>query len=210
MSPGPEDQWRPPGAAGPPAAPAGATTYRPAPLAATRHRRPRRARAARLARRPPARARRVPPSITRSSCSSPTRARSHRSRTSPRADTSPASSRRARRRSTASPRSRPPPSPTASPTPTSSSSKRRTSRSTTRRSRRTSSSTILSFALVIGLIGALVVVHRASRAGPDGRGDEHRALARQGLQHRQTENDVRRRRRVRRGEGRDQPKSSTS
>ena len=48
-----------------------------------------------------------------------------------------------------------------------------------------------------------LVLHRAPRAGPDGRGDEHRALARQGVQHRQAQDDVRRRRRLRRGEGRD-------
>ena len=44
----------------------------------------------------------------------------------------------------------------------------------------------------------------STRAGTDGRGDEHRALAREGLQHREAEDDVRRRRRIRPGEGRDQ------
>ena len=63
--------------------------------------------------------------------------------------------------------------------------------------------TVLVWVVPFALLGLDLVVHRAPRPGPDGRGDEHRALARQGLQHRQTEDDLRRRRGLRRGEGRD-------
>ena len=108
------------------------------------------------------------------------------------------------RRSTARASSRRRASPTASPTPTSRRSTSTTSAATTSRAPSNWLGTILIYLLpFVAARRLLLVVHRAPRAGPDGRGDEHRALARQGLQHRQAEDDVRRRRRLRRGEGRD-------
>ena len=64
-------------------------------------------------------------------------------------------------------------------------------------------SSFLIYLLPFVLLGRVLHLDESPRAGPDGRGDEHRAVARQGLRDRQAEDDVRRRRRLRPGQGRD-------
>ena len=62
---------------------------------------------------------------------------------------------------------------------------------------------ILIYALPFLLLIGVARLDEPARAGPDGRGDEHRAQPGQGLQHREAEDDVHRRRRLRPGEAGD-------